>query len=110
MKGIHGRPIAPEDLMAIKSVADVQLSPDGRHVAYALTEISVEKDSYRSTIWIAPAGGGAPLQVTRGPGRDSAPRWSPDGLSLSFLSDRGGGPPQMFLLPMGGGEPRHPGS
>ena len=106
MNDTHARPIVPEDLMAIKSVADVQLSPDGRHVAYVLTEISLEEDSYRSTIWIAPATGGPPVQLTRGPGRDSAPRWSPDGLSLAFLSDRGGGRPQMFLLPMTGGEPR----
>ena len=106
MNDTHARPIVPEDLMAIKSVADVQLSLDGRHVAYVLTEISLEEDSYRSTIWIAPATGGPPVQLTRGPGRDSAPRWSPDGLSLAFLSDRGGGHPQMFLLPMSGGEPR----
>jgi len=33
------------------------------------------------------------------------PRWSPDGQTLAFLSDRAG-TPQIFLLPMNGGEAR----
>ncbi|HKV43515.1 MAG TPA: hypothetical protein VJT32_02385, partial [bacterium] len=100
------RPVRPDDLISIKTVADVQLSPDGSEVAYTLTEIALEDDGYRSTIWTVPVRGGEPVQLTRGPKRDSAPRWSPDGAWLTFLSDRDGARARMYLMPARGGEPQ----
>ena len=100
------RAVRLEDLAAIKTVAAVQLSPDGAHVAYTLTEIVLDEDRYRSTIWIGPADGGTPRQLTQGPRRDFAPRWSPDGKTLAFLSDRDGDPPQLYLIAADGGEAR----
>src|SRR2546430_8460253 len=47
-----------------------------------------------------------PRPLTSGRHRDTAPRWSPDGASLAFLSDREGDCSQQFLLPLSGGEPR----
>lgn len=55
---------------------------------------------------MAPARGGTPLPFTRGPKRDFAPRWSPDGRTLAVLSDRDGDRPQLYLIPAGGGEAR----
>lgn len=100
------RPVQVADLLAIQSVSDVQLSPDGTRIAYVLTQIDAEKDEYRSSTWLVPSNGGEPVQFTRGAKSESAPRWSPDGRWLAFLSDRAGGEAQLFLLPTGGGEPR----
>jgi acylaminoacyl-peptidase len=42
------------------------------------------------SLWLAPADGSAPpRRLTLGARRDVAPRWSPDGRWLAFLSDRG---------------------
>ncbi len=41
-------PIEPRDLLAVKLVGDVQVSPDGTRVAYTVTEVDVEADEYRS--------------------------------------------------------------
>jgi len=95
-----------DDLLAIKVAADVRLSPDGRRAAFTLTEIAPEQDEYRSAIWMAPVQGGEPRQFTRGPKRDSGPRWSPDSAWLAFLSDRDGEVPQLYVMSANGGEPR----
>jgi len=99
------RDVRPEDLAAIATVGDAQLSPDGETVAFVRTDIDLASDEYRSTIWTVPAAGGEPAQLTRGPHRDTAPRWSPDGRTLAFLSDRDGAA-QLYLLPRTGGEAR----
>jgi dipeptidyl aminopeptidase/acylaminoacyl peptidase len=100
------RPFQPEDLLAITSVTDPQLSPDGARVAYVQTVIDAEQDEYRSTIWMASSEGGEPVQFTRGAKRDTAPRWSPDGRLLAFLSDRDDERPQLYVMPASGGEAR----
>jgi dipeptidyl aminopeptidase/acylaminoacyl peptidase len=94
------------DLLAFKTIPELDISPDGARVAYVVTWIDTEKDEYRSTIHVAPTEGGAPVEFTRGPTRDSAPRWSPDGTQLAFLSDRTGGERQLYVMSARGGEPR----
>ena len=94
------------DLLAFKTITDLDISPDGTRVAYVVTWIDTEKDEYRSTIHVAPVEGGASVEFTRGPARDSAPRWSPDGSQLAFLSDRAGEDRQLYVMSARGGEPR----
>src|SRR5512143_1497312 len=100
------RPITPEDLYLLKNAGDVQLSPDGARVAYVLTRIDPEADEYRANIWVVPAAGGAAVQFTYGAKNDSAPRWSPVGRWMAFLSDRNGDKAQLYVMPADGGEAR----
>jgi dipeptidyl aminopeptidase/acylaminoacyl peptidase len=101
------RAMEPKDLTRIKFVSDPRLSPDGRQVAFVVTTLSDEKDEYLSNIWIVDVGGGEPRHFTTGPKRDTSPRWSPDGSTLAFVSERESGKkPQLYLMPVRGGEPR----
>ena len=93
----------PADLLAFKTIPEVDISPDGTRVAYVVTWIDTAKDEYRSTIHIAPTERGATVEFTRGPTRDSAPRWSDDGTQLAFLSDREGGERQLYVMSVRGG-------
>ena len=114
------RPPQPEDLYRFRIPTDPQLSPDGDFVAFTAQTVAPGRDAYRHAIWLAPADGSTPpRQVTLGIRHDTHPRFSPDGRSLGFLSDRRpvieeepGAPAdredatQVHLLPLDGGEAR----
>src|SRR5262249_39354308 len=59
-------------------------------------------------LMLAPFDGSSPARaLTSGRHRDTSPRWSPDGCSIAFLSDRDKDErAQLFVLPLQGGEPR----
>lgn len=84
-------------------IADPHISPDGLWVAYSVSTPDLDGNRNASNIWIVPAAGGEARELTRS-GRDSRPRWSPDGKSLAFLSARDG-VPQIYLISLAGGEP-----
>jgi dipeptidyl aminopeptidase/acylaminoacyl peptidase len=100
----------PEDVYALTGAADPRISPDGTRVAYQVWWIDKEANDYRGAIWVAPLeGAGEPRAFTAGERRDTAPRWSPDGKWLAFLSNRGDDektPANLYVIPAEGGEAR----
>lgn len=59
-------------------------SPDGAWILFE-SEVTGNRD-----LWMMPAEGGEPIQVTTYEGFDTAPFWSPDGMKVVFESDRSG--------------------
>ncbi len=103
------RPIAETDLYAFRWLADPQIAPDGAQVVYTLVNVNAKHDGYDTALWTVSTSGGAPRQLTAG-SHDSSARWSPDGKRLAFLrsieKDGKPQPPQIYVLPMDGGEAR----
>jgi dipeptidyl aminopeptidase/acylaminoacyl peptidase len=98
--------MTPQDITRIRFVSDPQMTPDGRQVAFVVTTLSEERDEYLSNIWVVDTTGGEPRRFTTGNGRDTTPRWSPDGTSLAFVAERDPKQkPQLYVMPAHGGEP-----
>jgi dipeptidyl aminopeptidase/acylaminoacyl peptidase len=95
-------PIAFDDMIKLHRIAEPQVSPDGKWVAYTVSTPDMEANRGASNIWVVPTAGGAAIQLTQS-GHDSSPVWSPDGKTLAFLSSRSGDS-QVYLLSMEGGE------
>ncbi len=99
------KPWTVDDVLAMKSVGGVAISPDGKRVAYVVTTSDREADVNRSDIWIVSTDGGTPVQVTYGPRANRAPQWVADGSWLAFLSDRAEkGRMQVYGIDPSGGE------
>jgi dipeptidyl aminopeptidase/acylaminoacyl peptidase len=100
------RAITLDDLAAIKETSDPQISPDGQWVAYTVTSFDLKEDRKTSDLWMTSWDGGRSLQLTHSPESESAPRWSPDGRYLAFISNRGteNEIDQLWLMNRAGGE------
>jgi dipeptidyl aminopeptidase/acylaminoacyl peptidase len=94
-----------EDVLALKAVGQAAISPDGRWVAYVVSQNDLTESKSRSDIWLVESGGGEPVQLTRGNGTERAPAWAPDGSWLAFLSSRDG-TTQVYGIRVTGGEAR----
>src|SRR5580704_4762832 len=79
----------PIDLVNLKSVHDPQISPDGSLIAYVVETPVSAGERRNSQIWLVPSDGGIPARAfVTGGVSNSSPRWSPDGSTLAFLTDR----------------------
>jgi dipeptidyl aminopeptidase/acylaminoacyl peptidase len=120
------RPARPDDLYRFRIPLEPRLSPDGSRIVFTLQTVASTYDGYRHAIWSVPAdgptdGAGEARRLTIGTKHDRHGRFSPDGRTLAFISDRrlavedvpAGVKPdaredgdQVHLLPLDGGEAR----
>jgi dipeptidyl aminopeptidase/acylaminoacyl peptidase len=100
------RALKIDDMHRFHDVRDAQISPDGKWVAYTVNTIDAVADKSDTDVWITSWDGKQHLRMTTSTESESAPRWSPDGRWLSFLSTRPGKAKgnQVWLLDRNGGE------
>jgi len=100
---IPAQTITPEDILSIRELSDIQLSPDGKQVAFVITEPAASNTQPRaSNIWAMRVDGSeSPRPLVPGLINAGSPRWSPDGKTLAFLSDHARAGVQIYLLSAG---------
>ncbi len=104
-------PVQLTDMLAIKQLGSVSISPDGSTAVFTVTSsIKDEKEAwqypYGTQIWsVALDGNAAPRQLTTAAASASRPAISPDGKSIAFVRsvDK---KPQVHVLSLSGGEAR----
>ena len=101
------KPIVTSDVLKIKTMGQIDISPDGKCVVFVVTSMGKdEKEEYRynSHLWmidlekLTP-----PLQLTFGERSDSSPVWAPDSTRIAFVRTHESRP-QIWILSMHGGE------
>jgi dipeptidyl aminopeptidase/acylaminoacyl peptidase len=92
--------------VSLQMASDLHLSPDGSRAIFNVAPIGHEETIPTSHLWMADLIGEINARpFTSGKSNNTAPRWSPDGRTIAFLSDRSErGTAQGFLIPADGGE------
>jgi len=99
------KPWTMDAIMALKSISDPQISPDGSKVAYVVRSANFQRKSYDSQIWVVSTLGGAPQPLKSAHVSDARPRWSKKGNQLAFVSRRDGHS-EIYLVAPPDGQPR----
>ena len=81
----HKRPLKPEDIADLVCYGDLQVSPDGKFLAYVRQ--SIKDDEYVTNIHVIEIATGRNVRLTNS-GKDRSPRWSPDAKKIAFISER----------------------
>jgi dipeptidyl aminopeptidase/acylaminoacyl peptidase len=81
---VEPRSLTIEKLYMTRQIGRPTWSPDGKSVAF------ISNMSGRNNVWVVPADGGFPTQLTVSDQRQSSITWSPDGKWIAYQSDYDG--------------------
>jgi dipeptidyl aminopeptidase/acylaminoacyl peptidase len=83
------KPLTHEAMIMMKRVGAPEVSPDGKWVAFSITEPSYNDKEVVNDIWIVASDGTTkPRRITFGKGAESGYKWSPDGKHITFSAKR----------------------
>ncbi len=104
--GAAARVITFNDFISLGRVYNPQVSPDGKKVIFEVVYYDKAANQGNSDIYMASLEGEEDaVRLTQSPEGDSQASFSPDGKMITFISSRSG-EPQIWLLPVSGGEAR----
>ena len=92
-----------EDIFNLEYVSEVQVSPNGKYVAYVRRSNDIMSDSSRANVWLASVDGKSHRPLLSSKKSYYYIRWSPDGSRLAYLSNEEG-KPQLYVRWMDTGQ------
>lgn len=99
--------LTAESMWALERLAAPALSPDGKSAVAAVTRFDVKEDKGYSDLWMFATDGSEQRLLTTHASNEGNPVFSPDGRWLAFIAQRDDDKaPQLYLLPLAGGEAR----
>ncbi len=93
------QPFPVEKLYMSRTVGDSDWSPDGKQIAF------ISNITGRNNLWIVPAEGGWPSQLTVSNQRQTNVAWSPNGRWIAYTSDYDGNEQwDLFIVSLSNGQ------
>ncbi|WP_043960467.1 alpha/beta hydrolase family protein [Alteromonas mediterranea] len=92
-----------EDIFNLEYVSEVQVSPNGKYIAYVRRSNDIMSDSSRANVWLASVDGKSHRPLLSSKKSYYSIRWSPDGSRLAYLSNEEG-KPQLYVRWMDTGQ------
>jgi dipeptidyl aminopeptidase/acylaminoacyl peptidase len=103
--------VSVDDLMRLRTIVDLEVSPDGARIVYAVSQPSVERNVHDVSLHVVSTAGGTATRIAAetpifAPALP-APRlrWTPDSASVSFLGVVNGRP-QVYAVSVTAGSAR----
>jgi dipeptidyl aminopeptidase/acylaminoacyl peptidase len=95
------RPFDADALLQIKRIGDPQISPDGKTVAFSVSQPDIANNRAARSIWTVQLAGGVPAKLADMADR---PRWSHDGSTVYYTGTSGGASQIWTIRPDGSGQ------
>jgi len=83
-------PFDVEALLKLTRVADPQISPNGKTVAFSAVTVDLAANKKTSHLYTVPIGGGLPHEFGDPASSNNRPRWLPGGKQIGFVSSKNG--------------------
>ena len=101
-------PFTVDDMLAMDRVRELDVSPDGKLVAFTVSSTNFAANKRRTDVWLAALDGSVVRPLTSHADTDrgdsnEAPRFAPDGKSVLFISSRTGSS-QVWRVALTGGD------
>jgi acylaminoacyl-peptidase len=113
---VRDHDITIDDYATLATIRELAVSPDGKHVAYTEARWDKADDLSKTDLWVVSTDGkGKPTRLTGDRANDRRPKWSADGKAIYVLGNRKreaetkppyDGKPQVWRVPLDGGDPR----
>ncbi len=96
-------PFTVHDMLAMQRISEPRVSADGKRVVFTVRTTDMEENKGKTSLWLVQTDGGGLRRLTAAQANDNDPHWSPDGMTVFFLSTRSG-TSQVWRIPVDGGE------
>jgi dipeptidyl aminopeptidase/acylaminoacyl peptidase len=82
----QNRSYTVEDLLKVRRLGDLQVSPDGKWAAFTIGDVNFEANRIITHIYVVSLQGGEMKQITKGESSATSPRWSPEGKKIAYVT------------------------
>ncbi len=105
LAAVPHRPISAEAIYELRQITALEVSPDGKTLAYTIRRADKKEDAFRYELWLSGADGQNARRVCRTVDDCTDPKFSPDGKRVAYLSDATGHT-QLWVARIGEGRGR----